>query len=173
MQHDKADDAVRGKAWATAWPSSRRAADLRRVTVGPSPRSPKYLRFTWRTDVLQKRRPDVARTYSTTATAPETGRRIEVRLVQVNTFGAEAFLFTKGDTASCLYAQSAPPVRFDTRSDTVSLDIRTACLTAATDGATGLRPGSSTVTIERERTSPDLVIGRDTARFRGHPVVDF
>lgn len=173
VQKDKANDAVHGEAWENASPASRRAADLRRVTVGDSPRGSKYMRFTWKTDVLQKRRPDVARSYHTKATTPETDARVEVRLVQVNKCCLEAFLFVNGDTNHCLYAKGAPPVMFNTRSDTVSLDIRTACLKAATNGEVGLRLGHATVSITRERASKDRVIGGDTAPFKHHPQVNF
>ena len=73
--------------------------------------------------------------------------RLEVRLVQVNKVGPEAF--NRG-------------------SDTVSLDIRTACLREAANDEGGLRLGHATVDIARMCDIEDLVIGDDTAPFKHH-----
>ncbi len=165
---DKAHDAVHGDAWGNASRANRRAADLRRVRVGSSPRGPRFTRFSWKTEVLQTRRPDVMRTYSAFARTPDTDRRVEVRLVQVNKVGPEAFLFVKGSSSACLYARGAPPVTFDKGSDTLSLDIRAVCLRKATGNEGGLRLGHATVDIARMRLIEDRVIGIDTASFKHH-----
>jgi hypothetical protein len=169
---DKAHDAVHGVAWANASHASRRAADLRRAAVGSSPRGPRFTRFSWKTDVLQTRRPDVIRTYSIVARTLDTDLRIEVRVVQVNKVGVEAFLFRRGSSNGCLYARGAPPIAFNRGSDTLSLDIRTACLRKATLDEGGLRLGHATVDIARMRDIEDRVIGIDTASFK-HRRLDF
>jgi hypothetical protein len=173
VQKDKAGDVKKGKAWKGATSSNRRAADLRKATVGDSPRGQKFMRFTWQTKEVQKRQTDVARFYSTVATTAETGKRVVVQIGQVNKFGPEAFVFVDGETSDCLYAKGAPPHAFKTKAGTVSLDIRVSCLKQATDGAIGLELRRATVLLHRERVQEDRVIGVDPLRFKFRPQVNF
>lgn len=163
---DTPHDAGRGEAWESASRRSRRASDLRQVMVGDSELGSTHTRFTWKTAVVQKRRPDVMRTYSTFATTPQTNTGVEVRLVQVNHHTPEAFLFVNGNTRGCLYRNGTPPIAFDQRTSTVTLDILTACLKSATNDEGGLRlDQSAMVTIARERPNSDRVIGHDDVLF--------
>lgn len=173
VQKDGAGDVRRGVAWKSASVATRKASDLRRTTVGDSPRGAQFVRFTWTTKALQARRKDVARTYSIRARTPETNESVEVRLVQVNKVSPEALLFVDGDTSECLYAKGAPPLTFSSSTRTVSLDIRDTCLSTATGGETGLELRSASVTTARERAAKDLVIGTDTVRFAYSPQVNF